>query len=58
VRVLVIGGTGQISVGIVAALLARGAAVTLLNRGRRGGRIPAGVQVLLADRDDEAAAVA
>lgn len=54
-QVLVVGGTGVISVGIVKALLARNATVTLLNRGRTKEPIPSGVEVLHADRNDEPA---
>ncbi len=57
-RVLIIGGTGLISVGVVRHLLQRSAQVTMLNRGQRGGEIPPGVEVLRADRDDEAAMTA
>ena len=42
-RVLVIGGTEFISLHLVRALLARGHEVAVLNRGRRGERLPAGV---------------
>jgi uncharacterized protein YbjT (DUF2867 family) len=34
-RVLIIGGTGLISTGIIKHLLARGAEVTMVNRGQR-----------------------
>jgi nucleoside-diphosphate-sugar epimerase len=51
-RVLLIGGTGLISVGIVKHLLARGADVVLFNRGQRSGPIPAGVRVLHGDRNE------
>ena len=44
-RVLVIGGTGLISVGIVKHLLARKADVTVFNRGRRPSTLPAQVKV-------------
>jgi nucleoside-diphosphate-sugar epimerase len=49
-KVLVVGGTGLISTGIVQHLLERGADVTLFNRGRRGG-VPSGTQVLVGDRE-------
>jgi nucleoside-diphosphate-sugar epimerase len=52
-RVLIIGGTGLISRGIVKHLRARGARVTLLNRGRRAP-IP-DVEQLVIDRQDAAA---
>lgn len=53
-KALLIGGTGLISVGIVKHLLARGAAVTLLNRGQRGPA-PADLETLTADRNEIAA---
>ncbi len=49
-RVLIIGGTGLISVGIVKHLLARRAEVTVFNRGQRDPT-PTGVQVLVGDRN-------
>jgi nucleoside-diphosphate-sugar epimerase len=55
-RVLVIGGTGLISRGIVKHLLVRGAEVTVFNRGTCGGAsLPADVRAVLGDRDDAAA---
>ena len=52
-RVLIIGGTGLISVGIVKHLLARGADITMFNRGRREHAVvPAGVHVLHGDRNE------
>jgi nucleoside-diphosphate-sugar epimerase len=51
--VLVIGGTGLISVGIVRQLQARGAAVTVYNRGRRPPL--AGVRHIEGDRQDRGA---
>lgn len=51
-EVLVVGGTEFISVHVVRALLRRGHAVTVLNRGRRPERRPAGVRQLVADRRD------
>jgi nucleoside-diphosphate-sugar epimerase len=48
-KVLVIGGTGLISTGIVEQLLTRGADVTLLNRGKRA-EAPARTRVIRADR--------
>ncbi|MBA2479408.1 MAG: NAD-dependent epimerase/dehydratase family protein, partial [Planctomycetes bacterium] len=55
VRVLVIGGTGLISVGIVTHLLARGAQVTMYNRGARESTVPDGVEHVRGDRSDLAA---
>jgi nucleoside-diphosphate-sugar epimerase len=55
-RVLVIGGTGLISHGIVKHLLARGAEVKVFNRGTCGGAsLPAHVRAVPGDRDDAAA---
>jgi nucleoside-diphosphate-sugar epimerase len=51
-RVLVIGGTGLISTGIVKALLARGHEVSVFNRGQRASRLPEGVTYLQGDRKD------
>lgn len=54
-RVLLIGGTGLISTGIVKHLLARGAEVVMLNRGRRENRLPEGeVRAIVGDRADPA----
>lgn len=52
-RVLVIGGTGLISLGIIKHLQARGAAITVLNRGKRAAT-PAGVEAITGDRGDPA----
>jgi nucleoside-diphosphate-sugar epimerase len=49
-NVLVIGGTGLISVGIVKHLLARGAKVTVFNRGQRQSDLPGEVKALVGDR--------
>lgn len=60
-NVLLIGGTGLISTGIVKHLKARGAAVTMLNRGQRENTTDGENEILVADRNDEdafAAAVA
>ena len=50
---LIVGGSGLISSGIVKHLLARGASVTVYNRGRRP--MPAGVRQVVGDRSDRAA---
>ena len=42
-KVLLIGGTGLISTGIVQALAERGAAITVFNRGRTDDRLGPGV---------------
>ena len=58
-RTLIIGGTGLISRGIVKHLLARGAEVTVFNRGRRAEPpLPADVRTVVGDRDDGAALTA
>src|SRR5882724_2584396 len=50
-RVLIIGGTGLISRGIVKHLLARDAEVTVFNRAQREDTLPAGVKRLTGDRN-------
>lgn len=50
-KVLIIGGTGLISVGIIKHLLARGAEVTMLNRGQRGGDFGGRVKSIVQDRN-------
>lgn len=57
-NVLVLGGTGVISAGIVKHLVARGAYVTVLTRGRRESSLPEGVVHLAGNRDDLHAALA
>ncbi len=52
VNVLIIGGTGLISTGIVKALQERGAAITVFNRGRTDDRLGTGVRHLAGDRKD------
>jgi len=52
VNVLIIGGTGLISTGIVKALLARKATVTVYNRGQTDDRLEPAVQRLHGDRND------
>jgi nucleoside-diphosphate-sugar epimerase len=54
---LVVGGTGLISTGISKHLVARGAQVTMYNRGQRESTLPAGVRQILGNRDDSAAFV-
>lgn len=54
-RVLIIGGTEFISLHLVRALLRGGHEVTILNRGRQPGRVPAGVRTIVCDRKDHAA---
>jgi nucleoside-diphosphate-sugar epimerase len=51
-RVLIIGGTGLISVGIAKELLGRGARVAMFNRGQRPNTLPADVEQLSGNRAD------
>jgi nucleoside-diphosphate-sugar epimerase len=55
VRVLVIGGTEFISFHLVQSLRRDGHEVTVLNRGRQPGRLPAGVRRIACDRKDHPA---
>src|SRR5687768_13881280 len=50
-NVLLIGGTGLISVGIVKHLLARGASVTMFNRGKRENVLDRSVSIITGDRN-------
>ncbi|GAB4441644.1 MAG: SDR family oxidoreductase [Anaerolineae bacterium] len=54
-KVLIIGGTGLISTAISREFLARGADLTLYNRGKTPARLPGGAKVLHGDRNDFAA---
>lgn len=54
-NVLIIGGTGLISTGIVKALRARGANLAVFNRGKTDDRLGADVHRLQGDRNDFAA---
>lgn len=54
-RVLVIGGTGNISREIVRALLERGHEVSVFNRGRHRDPQPEGVRVIQGDRKERGA---
>ncbi len=54
-NVLIIGGSGLISTGIVKALQTRGAAITVFNRGKTDDRLGTGVRHLTGDRNDFAA---
>jgi len=54
-KVLFIGGTGTISSAITRQLLDRGDELYLLNRGTRNDALPADVNILKADINDEAA---
>ena len=53
-RVVVVGGTGNISVSIVKRLLQQGHEVSCYNRGKRGG-LPEGARALVGDRADREA---
>lgn len=53
-NVLLLGGTGLISTGIVTHLLARGAKVTMFNRGQRENHLPPNVEQMTGDRSDVA----
>jgi len=55
VRVLVVGGTEFVSLHVVRALQREGHEVTVLNRGRRPERVPAGVRAIVADRTQHTA---
>jgi nucleoside-diphosphate-sugar epimerase len=55
VRLLFLGGTGNISTACVALAVERGHEVTVLNRGRTLSRVPASVRVVVGERDDGAA---
>ena len=50
-QVLIIGGTGLISRGIVKHLLARGVEVTVYNRAQRENTLPVEVKRLTGDRN-------
>ena len=54
-RVLIVGGTEFISLHLLRSLRRDGHEVTVLNRGRNPGRLPAGVRTIVADRTDHAA---
>jgi nucleoside-diphosphate-sugar epimerase len=54
-KVLIVGGTGLISAGIVKHLLARKAEITVFNRGKRDASAHAGIRQITGDRNDEAA---
>ncbi len=54
-KLLFLGGTGNISTACVALAVERGHEVTVLNRGRTPSRIPASARVALGERDDRAA---
>jgi nucleoside-diphosphate-sugar epimerase len=51
-NVLLLGGTGLISTGIVKHLLKRNAKLTLFNRGQRENRLPQGIETIRGDRNE------
>tara|TARA_B100001013_G_scaffold329622_1_gene244040 strand:- start:227 stop:1231 length:1005 start_codon:yes stop_codon:yes gene_type:complete len=54
-RVVVVGGTGNISTGIVKALLEFGHEVNVFTRGKRSSALPDGVRFIEGDRKERAA---
>ena len=52
-KILLIGGTGTISMAITELLFERGEDVYLLNRGNRLSNLPQGVKVITADMENE-----
>ena len=54
-RVLIIGGTGLISTGIIKHLSTRGADISMLNRGQRENTLQTNVRQITGDRNDFAA---
>lgn len=50
-KLLILGGTGFIGTHQVRHAVSRGHTVTLFNRGQRAATVPAGVEVLVGDRD-------
>ena len=54
-RVLIIGGTGNISTSITRILIERGDDVTLYNRGKRQAQLPGNYRSIVGDRYDHAA---
>jgi nucleoside-diphosphate-sugar epimerase len=51
-RILIIGGTGLISTGIVKHLLTRKAEITMLNRAQRENRLASPIPQIIADRNN------
>jgi uncharacterized protein YbjT (DUF2867 family) len=51
VRILIIGGTGLISQGIVKHLLLRGDDISVFNRGQREDSLPTGLKRFVGDRN-------
>ena len=57
-KVLFIGGTGNISLAVTQLAAARGIEVTLVRRGQRAAEMPEGVSTIVADIVDEATVAA
>ena len=55
-KVLFIGGTGNISTAVTELAVEQGIELTLLRRGQRESNLPADVRTITADIHDEAAA--
>lgn len=51
-ELLIIGGTGVLSSAVAIESINRGIRVTIINRGNRKERIPTGVNLIIADKDD------
>lgn len=48
-KLLIVGGTGVLSAAVVRAALGKGMDVTVINRGKKKGRIPEGVELIKSD---------
>jgi|GEM_PF-170966 len=53
-KIVIVGGTGNISTSLVRLLVGQGHEVTCFNRGQRGS-LPPGARLIKGDREDEAA---
>src|SRR3712207_4631260 len=51
-KVLIIGGTGQISTALTHLLASEGYTVTIFNRAQRSVPLPASVEIVVGDRND------
>src|ERR1700722_615787 len=54
-KVLIVGGTGLISAGIVKHLRDRGAEITMYNRGQRENTVGSDIRIINGDRNEFAA---
>lgn len=54
-EILLIGGTGVLSAAVAKEALRQGFGVTMINRGRRASRVPAGAALIKADKNDRQA---